>query len=87
MAKQSTPKKSPATKQPQQPQPATLPATGFVRLPLLKSLLGVCGATIWRWSRENTNGFPSPVKLTNRVTAWKAEAVREWIEKQGQAET
>lgn len=34
-------------------------------------------ATIWRWVKSGT--FPAPIKLSERVTAWDAQAVDAWI--------
>jgi predicted DNA-binding transcriptional regulator AlpA len=28
----------------------------------------------------NAGKFPAPVKLSERITAWRVEEVREWIE-------
>jgi predicted DNA-binding transcriptional regulator AlpA len=86
MATRITPKPKPApAKAKQSEQPESLPATGFVRLPKIKKFIGVCDATIWRWSK--TGKFPAPVKLSPTITAWRAEDVRHWIEKQGRAQS
>ncbi|RAS17579.1 AlpA family transcriptional regulator [Microvirgula sp. AG722] len=68
----------------------TLPQTGYVRLPLLvgdtksgtPGVLPFSASTLWRRVREGT--FPAPVKLSERVTCWRAEAVRQWLDEQGQ---
>lgn len=60
-----------------------LPATGFVRLADLRQIIPLSDSTIWRRVRQGT--FPAPVKLSERVTAWKAEAIRQWLDEQGQA--
>lgn len=65
-----------------------LPQTGFVRLPLLTGdkktgtpgLLPFSKSTIWR--RVAAGTFPKPVKLSERVTAWKAEDIRAWLDQQ-----
>jgi predicted DNA-binding transcriptional regulator AlpA len=36
------------------------------------------GATLWR--KVNAGEFPRPIKLSERVTAWRVEDVREWIQ-------
>lgn len=36
--------------------------------------------TLWRKVREGT--FPKPVKLSERVTAWRVGTVREWLNAQ-----
>ncbi|NDV12490.1 helix-turn-helix transcriptional regulator [Crenobacter caeni] len=69
----------------------TLPQTGFVRQPLLvgdtrtgtPGVLPFSPSTLWRRVRAGT--FPAPVKLSERVTAWRAEDVRRWLDEQGQA--
>ncbi|QDL39336.1 helix-turn-helix transcriptional regulator [Rhodoferax sediminis] len=39
--------------------------------------------TLWRMTKAGT--FPKPVKLSERVTAWKVGDVRAWIEAQSAA--
>ncbi len=58
-----------------------LPATGFVRLADLRPILPLSDSTIWRRVRAGT--FPAPVKLSERITAWRAEAIRQWLDEQG----
>jgi predicted DNA-binding transcriptional regulator AlpA len=60
-----------------------LPDTAGVRLPTVCALLGVGPATVWRWSRANTNGFPSAKKLSPRVTVWSAGQLRQYMQKAG----
>lgn len=60
-----------------------LPATGFVRLADLRPILPFSDRTTWRKVREGT--FPAPVKLSERITAWRAEAIRQWLDEQSQA--
>lgn len=60
----------------------TLPQTGFVRQSqLIPAIIPFSAATLWR--KVKAGEFPAPVKLSQRVTAWKAEDVRAWIEKMG----
>jgi len=62
--------------------PQDLPSTGYLRQSqLLGSVLPIGATTLWRW--VNAGKFPKPVKLSERVTAWRAEDVRAWIEAQG----
>ena len=59
----------------------TLPGTGFARQADLlapKGPLPFSAATLWRYVRSGT--FPYPVKLSERVTAWRVADVREWLE-------
>lgn len=73
-----------------QNQVITLPLTGYVRQPLLvgdskNGTLGILpfsASTLWRRVRAGT--FPAPVKLSDRITAWKAEDIRQWLDAQGQ---
>lgn len=60
--------------------PADLPATGYVRLALLLQLIPMSRSSIWRKTKAGT--FPKPYKLSDNVTAWRAEDVRDWIEAQ-----
>lgn len=59
-----------------------LPVTGFVRLSDLRPIIPFSDSTLWRRVRLGT--FPAPVKLSERVTCWRAEAVRQWLDEQGQ---
>ena len=43
-------------------------------------LLPVTPATIWRWVAKGA--FPAPVRLSAGVTAWPAEAVEQWQQRQ-----
>lgn len=70
-----------------------LPATGFLRLSniigrratatqsALPALVPVSASTLWGWVRADK--FPKPCRLPGHVTAWKVEAVREWLHAQG----
>ncbi len=60
-----------------------LPVTGFVRLSDLRPIIGLSDSTIWRRVKSQT--FPAPLKLSERVTVWRAEAIRAWLDEQGQA--
>lgn len=65
-----------------------LPATGFVRL---KTIIGnrkdcpgllPIGPTTW-WKGVKEGRYPQPVKLSERVTAWRVEDIRELLEEMG----
>ena len=63
-------------------QPAStfdsLPATGYVRqAQLIPAPVPFSSATLWRKCKSGE--FPRPVKLSERVTAWKVEDVRRWL--------
>lgn len=56
-----------------------LPAEGYVRQSqLVPAIVPFSAPTLWRKVKAGT--FPKPVKLSSRVTAWKVEAVRAWLE-------
>lgn len=56
-----------------------LPATGYVRQSqLIPDIIPFSAATLWRNVKAGT--FPAPVKLSDRVTAWRVEDVRAWME-------
>lgn len=67
----------------------TLPQTGYVRLPLLVGdaktgklgILPFSASTLWRRVKAGT--FPAPIKISERVTAWRAETIRHWLDEQG----
>jgi prophage regulatory protein len=64
------------------------PQTGFVRLnqiigdkrktPPTPGVFPVCASTWWKGVKNGI--YPAPVKLSNNVTAWRAEKIRELIE-------
>ena len=55
-----------------------LPETGFIRqAQLIPHILPFSSATLWRMVKNGT--FAKPVKLSERVTAWRCEDVRSWI--------
>lgn len=62
-----------------------LPVTGFVRLAQLHGdpKHGVPGILPWSpattWRRVREGRFPPPYKLSEHVTAWRAEDVRDWL--------
>lgn len=55
-----------------------LPATGYVRQSqLIPAPVPFSSATLWRKCKSGE--FPKPVKLSERVTAWRVEDVRQWL--------
>jgi prophage regulatory protein len=58
-----------------------LPVTGFIRQRELLEIIPFSASTLWRRVRMAT--FPAPTKLSERVTAWQCEAVRQWLDEQG----
>ena len=61
------------------PAPA-LPETGFLRQPQVLAFVPISKSTLWRRIQART--FPEPLKLSPRVTVWRAEDIRRWIAQQ-----
>lgn len=58
-----------------------LPQTGYIRqAQLIPYIIPISPATLWRWVKSGR--FVSPVKLSERVTAWRCEDVRAWLDAQ-----
>ena len=55
-----------------------LPETGFIRLPAVLSVIPVSKST-W-WAGVKSGRFPKAIKLSERITAWRAEDIRALIE-------
>jgi prophage regulatory protein len=68
----------------------SLPSTGFIRQakllgdpkadPPIPAIIPAGASTLWRWVNAGT--FPKPVKLSERVTAWRVADVQAWIDAQ-----
>jgi prophage regulatory protein len=54
-----------------------LPETGFVRLPNILKVFPVSKSTWWAGVKEGR--FPKPVKLSEKISAWKVEDIKELI--------
>lgn len=55
-----------------------IPDNGFLRQSqLVPSIVPFSPATLWRKVKNGT--FPKPVKLSERVTAWPVDAIREYL--------
>jgi len=59
-----------------------LPETGFIRLKTVLTFIPVSKSTFWDGVKDGR--FPKPVKLSPGVTAWRAEDIRDYIEKASQ---
>lgn len=57
--------------------------TGFLRLSEILKLYPVSKSTWWEGCKSGL--FPKPVKLSPRVTAWRAEDVRALINSKSEA--
>jgi prophage regulatory protein len=56
-----------------------LPETGYVRLPAVLAVFPVSKSNWWAGVRSGR--YPSPVKLSERCTAWRVEDIRALIER------
>lgn len=66
------------TDKPRSNPTGSLPETGYVRQSqLIPAVLPFSGTTLWRKLKDGS--FPAPTKLSQRVTAWRAEDVREYL--------
>lgn len=54
-------------------------AKEYIRVKQLAPKLAVSEPTIWRWLKQNPD-FPKPLRLSNRVTAWKISEIESWAE-------
>lgn len=57
------------------------PQVGYVREPQVLQVFPVGRSTLWSMCRQGR--FPKPVKLSARVTAWRASEVLDWLDRQG----
>lgn len=59
-----------------------LPESGYVRQSqLIPVILPFSPATLWR--KVKVGEFPQPVKLSARITAWRVEDIRLWMDQCG----
>jgi prophage regulatory protein len=60
------------------PSFGALPVTGYIRQSqLIPTIVPFSSATLWR--KVKSGAFPAPVKLSERVTAWRVEDIRAWM--------
>jgi len=59
---------------------ATTPVNlcAYMRLRQIMAVVPFSAATVWRKVRDGS--FPAPVKLSERVTAWKVAEVQAWLD-------
>lgn len=57
----------------------TIPAFGFLRLPQVLAIFPISKSAWWDGCR--TGRYPKPIKLGPRTTVWKAEDIKEFIER------
>ncbi len=67
------------------PTPKTDPLqSGYnLRVSVLAPRLGISKNQIWRLVRQGK--FPRPIKLSDKVTVWKADDVLAWLDSKQQA--
>lgn len=53
---------------------------GYLRERQVLALLPVSRATLWSKRWRSKTGFPDPEKLSEAVTAWRAERVFAWLD-------
>jgi predicted DNA-binding transcriptional regulator AlpA len=57
-----------------------MPAAGYIRQAgLIPHIVPFSSATLWRFVNAGT--FPTPYKLSPRITAWRISEVMAWAEK------
>jgi len=55
------------------------PKTGFLRQSqIIPTLIPFSPATLWRKVKDGT--FPAPVRISERVSAWRVEDIRAWMQ-------
>lgn len=57
-----------------------LPPQGMSRASQILPFLPFGISTLWAWSRDGR--FPSPIRLSNTMTAWRNADVIEWLNNQ-----
>ena len=56
-----------------------LPDKGFLRQSeLIPEILPFSAATLWR--KVKSGEFPKPIRLSKRITAWRVEDIRIWLD-------
>lgn len=57
---------------------STLPSAGYVRQSqLIPHIVPFSASTLWRKVKDGS--FPIPIKLSERITAWKVEDIKDWM--------
>ena len=58
-------------------QKSILPDTGFIRLTEVLEFIPVSKST-W-WAGVKSGRFPKPVRISDRITCWRAKDIKEFI--------
>jgi prophage regulatory protein len=62
-----------------------VPHVAFLRQPQVVGAIFPGGSSsLWRHVKAGT--FPAPVKISERITAWRRDDLVAWLERQGTAE-
>ena len=61
-------------------QSPRLPSTGYIRMPMLLHFLPFSEATVWRKLKDPSDPLPRPYKLGPKISAFKVEEVREYLD-------
>lgn len=64
-----------------------LPDSALIRLQTLiaSGVVPFSASTLWRKCRSNQ--FPSPIRVSTQVTAWRAGDIRDWLKAPDQYNT
>ena len=65
----------------QKRQPAPLPLTGFIRLPTVLAVYP--GSKSKLYADIKLGKFPPPTKLSERISAWNVEVLRDFLASAG----
>ena len=57
------------------------PLSGNARAKHTADFLNISSVTLWRWTK-NKPGFPQATRLTERVTIYDAQEIRQWVKAQ-----
>lgn len=62
--------------------PSQIAGEGYLRQSqLIPAIVPFSSATLWR--KVSAGDFPKPVKLGPRITAWRVQDVRDWLNSRG----
>ncbi len=50
----------------------------------LRAMIPISTTTLWRWTRDQTSGFPKPVRINGRLF-WRLAEVRRWLAEKREA--
>ena len=69
----------------QEASAAELPRSGFARERQVLRVIPIGRSTLWDRKWRERNGFPDPVRLSARVSAWDCAHIHLWLENQAKA--